>query len=396
LLLAFALVASARVMTVEKPVPEQYIIQLHPERNVSTVRDVVRSLGGDTKLRRVWSFSGFRGLSISTTSQAHLEKLSRHPDVDFIEQNGVVRHYQQCNIQRDATWGIDRVNHDKPDLDGEFIYQQEGAGVTVYVVDTGIRLDHIEFGGRAIWGTNTIDGVNNDGNGHGTHVAGTIGGRTYGVAKAVSLVAVKTLDARGSGTYESIIDGLEWVVGYNTGGNKKGIANLSLGGGKSVALNNACDEVTRAGVLMVVAAGNENSDACTRSPASANTVIAVGSTVLTPLDDPSQPGEDEGQEDSRSSFSNYGTCVKVFAPGTLITSAWHTTATAIHTISGTSMACPHVVGVGANLWSKDLSKTAAQLQTEMSNDAITGLVNLNCVNAACRSTTNKFIHLPMC
>jgi len=399
---ASLLVASeARILRQQEPVKNSYIVVLHQGVNdTASAVNAARSYG-DLTVKKVWAFSTFRGFVVNVASpkaEASLLQLERHVDVDYIEENGVVRTSQQCNIQRDATWGIDRVNHDKPDLDGDFIYQHEGEGVTAYVIDTGIRLDHVEFrpAGRAIWGVNTIDGTTTDGNGHGTHVAGTIGGVTYGIAKKVTLVAVKVLNNQGSGTWQSVIDGMEWVVGYNSGGNRKGVINMSLGGGKTQSVNDAADACSRAGILTVVAAGNNNGDACNTSPASAPTALTVGSTVLTPVDNPDAPGEDEGQEDTRSSFSNYGSCVKVFGPGTLVTSAWHTSASAIHTISGTSMASPHVAGVGANLWSQDLSLNSAQLQTKMSSVAQDGLINLQCTNAACRNSPNKFIHLPMC
>ena len=202
-----------------------------------------------------------------------------------------------------------------------------------YIIDTGIRTTHSQFGGRAISGYDAIDGAlpAADCNGHGTHVAGTVGGSTYGVAKAVSLVAVRVLNCSGSGSTSGVIAGIDWVTGNHQAG-QPAVANMSLGGGASSSLDTAVRNSIADGVTYALAAGNDNTNACNSSPARTAEALTVGSTT---------------SSDARSSFSNYGTCVDIFAPGSSITSAWHTSDTATNTISGTSMAAPHVAGAAA-------------------------------------------------
>jgi subtilisin family serine protease len=229
-------------------VHDQFIVSLRSPPTAA----LVLSLSNNVTVLRTWSFGTFAALLVQTSSRLALDHMALLPQVAHIESNAVVRINQQCKTEDDATWGINRINQVSPQLDGMFRFtpDEAGAGVVVYVVDTGIRLDHIEFGGRAVWGTNTIDKIDSDQNGHGTHAAGTAGGSMYGIAKRCTLVAVKVLDAQGSGTYASIIDGLAWVVGYNNGKKAKGVINMSLGGGKNQALNNATDAASRAGILV--------------------------------------------------------------------------------------------------------------------------------------------------
>jgi len=321
--------------------------------------------------------------------------------VRYVEQNHKVFASETCNTQQGAPWGADRVDHREPFLSGEFDYEHDGTGVDVYVIDTGINIDHKDFGGRARWGTNTIDKSNSDGNGHGTHVAGTIGGRTYGIAKNVKLVAVKVLNAQGSGTAISVMQGIAWSASQHKAG-ARSVLNLSLGGGKSQAENDACDAAVDAGVLMVVAAGNERQDACRVSPASASKVVSVGATLLAPVPPGagSGPGDEEPQQkDTRASFSNYGTCVKIFAPGSMIKSTWIGSATASNTISGTSMASPHVAGVAASYWSANPSATNFEIEKLLVQTATPSIIDLSCTGTSggtCKSSPNLLLHLASC
>lgn len=233
--------------------------------------------------------------------------------------------------QGGATWGLDRIDQRDLPLNSNYHYDYDGSGVTAFVIDTGVRNTHNEFGGRASSGYDFIDNDNDssDCNGHGTHVAGTIGGSTYGVAKNVNIVGVRVLNCSGSGTNSGVISGINWVKNNAQG---PSVANMSLGGGASQALDDAVNAAVAAGISFVVAAGNDNSNACNYSPARAANAVTVGSTTST---------------DSRSSFSNYGTCLDIYAPGSSITSAWYNSNSATNTISGTSMASPHVAGVAA-------------------------------------------------
>lgn len=242
--------------------------------------------------------------------------------------------------QMDAPWGLSRLSQrERPSIFGEYLYPKSaGSGIDVYIVDTGINITHEEFEGRAIWGkTIPLFDEDIDGNGHGTHVAGTIGGKTYGVAKQANLIAVKVLRTNGFGTNSDVIKGIEWVTKTHKrksriDKSRKSVANMSLGGGRSISLERAVNRAVAAGVHFAVAAGNDNEDACNYSPAAATGPVTVGAS--TRLDD-------------MAFFSNHGTCVDIFAPGLDIKSAWIGSDTAVNTISGTSMASPHVAGVMA-------------------------------------------------
>ncbi len=284
-------------------------------------------------------------------------------------------------------------------MSGEFDYEADGSGVTAVVVDTGINIEHSDFGGRAQWGTNTIDEDDIDGNGHGSHVAGTIGGKVYGLAKKVTLVAVKVLTAAGQGTSVSVSNGVAWAAARHKAGDRT-VLNLSLGGGFSQAQNDVCDAAVAAGLLMVVAAGNENQDACNTSPASASRVLSVGATQLSPVPPtPDQPGDEEpSQRDTRASFSNFGTCVSLFAPGAMITSTWKGSVSAINTISGTSMASPHVAGVAAAYWSARPAATNADIQNLVLSSATDSIIDFKCTKntASCSKSPNKLLHMAGC
>ncbi|HEX6873451.1 MAG TPA: proprotein convertase P-domain-containing protein, partial [Micromonosporaceae bacterium] len=238
-------------------------------------------------------------------------------------------------------------------------YPNTGSGVRAYIIDTGIRFSHSDFGGRAVSGFDAIDGgTADDCNGHGTHVSGTVGGNSYGVAKTVTLVGVRVLDCAGSGTYAQVISGIDWVTGDH-GAGQPAVANMSLGGGFDQATNDAVTNSIADGVTYAIAAGNSSADACSYSPASTPNAITVGATEST---------------DARASYSNFGTCLDIFGPGSSITSAWNTSDTATNTISGTSMATPHVAGAAALVLAASPTYTPQQVRDKLVADATPNVV----------------------
>jgi subtilisin family serine protease len=270
----------------------------------------------------------------ATLPQALVAVLANDARVQSIERDGIMR---ADTTQTGATWGIDRIDQRNLPLSGTYSYNNTGAGVTVYIIDTGLRFTHSEFGSRASSGVDKIDGgAADDCNGHGTHVGATVAGSTYGVAKQASLVAVRVLDCNGSGPTSGVIAGVDWVSGNHQAG-QPAVANMSLGGGGSNALDTAVRNSIADGVSYAVAAGNGNflgfaANACNFSPARVGEAMTIGAT---------------GTNDAKASFSNFGNCVDWFAPGVGITSAWNTSDTATKSISGTSMATPHTAGVAA-------------------------------------------------
>ncbi|GIJ28897.1 hypothetical protein Vqi01_40590 [Micromonospora qiuiae] len=286
-----------------------------------------------------------------TESQAR--RLAADPAVAYVEQDQILTVQA---TQSNPTWGLDRIDQRNRPLSNSFTYPNTASNVRAYIIDTGIRTTHNDFGGRATWGTNTVDSNNTDCNGHGTHVAGTVGGNTYGVAKQVRLVAVKVLNCSGSGSTTGVINGVNWVTANAV---KPAVANMSLGGGASTALDNAVANSINSGITYALAAGNSNANACNTSPARTPAALTVGSTTST---------------DARSSFSNYGTCLDLFAPGSSITAAWHTSNTATNTISGTSMASPHVAGAAALVLGANPSWSPSQVSSYLTSNATTGVV----------------------
>jgi len=291
----------------------------------------------------------------ATMTEDAAKRAAADPAVAYVEQNRVVEAFD--TQPNPPSWGLDRIDQRDLPLDSSYTYATSGAGVTAYIIDTGIRTTHGDFGGQATWGTNTVDSNNTDCNGHGTHVAGTVGGTAHGVAKDVKLVAVKVLNCQGSGTLAGVAAGIDWVTANAV---KPAVANMSLGAsGTNASLENAVRNSISSGVTYAIASGNSSADACNFTPARTPEAITVNSTDRT---------------DARSSFSNYGTCTDIFAPGRDITSAWNTSDSATNTISGTSMATPHVAGVAALYQSAHPTATPAQVQTALKDFASKGNV----------------------
>jgi subtilisin family serine protease len=314
-----------------RPIQGQYIVVFRDE--VTDVRgkaaEKARGVGAGVAVVYERALRGFAG----PMSDAAAARLRGDPEVAYVEQDQVVS--IDATTQPDATWGLDRIDQASLPLSTTYTYTGTGSGVVAYIIDTGIRTTHAEVAGRATRGFDAFtDGqAGNDCNGHGTHVAGTVGGTTYGVAKGVALVAVRVLDCGGSGSNSGVIKGMDWVAtdaAKNTA--TRAVANMSLGGGFSQATNDAIARLTAANVFVAVAAGNSSQDACRSSPASAPSATTVAAST---------------RDDARASYSNWGSCVDLYAPGSGITSAWYQSDAQLNTISGTSMASPHVAGVGA-------------------------------------------------
>jgi subtilisin family serine protease len=335
-------------------IPGQYIVVFHDWATgdkgafsvapalAGTMRDIY---GGEVERTYQYALNGFA----AKMSKEQALALSQDPRVAFVEEDGVMT---ASTTQTGATWGIDRIDQRDLPRDGNYNYTFTGSGVRAYVIDTGIRTTHTQFGGRASAVFDAFGGNGQDCNGHGTHVAGTIGGSTYGVAKSALLRAVRVLDCNGSGSTSGVIAGVDWVTNNHI---SPSVANMSLGGGASTSLDTAANNSINSGVTYSIAAGNSNgANACNESPGRVAAAITVGSTTST---------------DARSSFSNIGTCVDIFAPGSSITSSWATSDTATATISGTSMATPHVVGATALYLQAFPGSSPATIRNALVNNA---------------------------
>jgi subtilisin family serine protease len=297
------------------------------------------------------------GFSV-TMSEAAARRLAAHPAVDYVEQDLLV--HLQATQTDPPSWGLDRVDQRNRPLDSTYNYRNTASNVRIYILDTGVRRTHDEFGGRAFIGFDAITsgGAANDCNGHGTHVAATAAGSSYGVAKQARIYSVRVLNCQGSGTTSQVVAGVNWVTGNAV---KPAVANMSLSfAGTSSSVNNAVANSIASGITYVVSAGNNSANACDFSPAKVPAAITVGSTTST---------------DARSSFSNFGSCVDLFAPGSSISSAWHTNDSATNVLNGTSMAAPHVAGAAAIAVSANPGWSAGNVIKRVMADTTTGVVS---------------------
>ncbi len=347
-----------------KKIKNQYIVgfkeaplqsmQFSGFNNASAVSFMAQDLGakyrGDVKMTFKKALKG----GVFKMSEKDAQTMANDPRIAFVEEDQMMSNKA---TQNNATWGLDRIDQANLPLNSTYNYDTSASNVNAYIIDTGVLNSHSDFGGRSQSGYDFVDNDNDatDCNGHGTHVAGTVAGSTYGVAKGAKIYGIRVLGCTGSGSNSGVIAGIDWVANNHV---KPAVANMSLGGGASSATDNAVANLVNSGVTVVVAAGNDNSNACNYSPARAPSAITVGSTT---------------SSDARSSFSNFGTCLDIYAPGSSITSAWSNGGT--RTISGTSMAAPHVAGVAALYLANNPNATPAQVTAAVTGNAASGKVS---------------------
>ncbi|MEY2441086.1 MAG: hypothetical protein QOJ46_512 [bacterium] len=353
-------------------IANHYIVMLKPGGGPSAQARVIRKAMGSGAVIGHRYRSALNGFA-ATLPPAALTQVRNDALVGYIEADKTI--YANAT-QFSAPWGLDRIDRRSRPLNANYDYTRTGAGVTAYVIDTGIRYTHQQFGGRATSGYDAVDGGSaDDCNGHGTHVAGTVGGSTYGIAKAVSLIGVRVLDCFGAGTFGGVVAGIDWVTADHAPG-QPAVANMSLGGGASNVLDQAVRNSIADGVSYAVAAGNDNGSACSASPARVANALTVAATTST---------------DARASYSNHGSCVDLFAPGSSITSSWSTSDTATNTISGTSMATPHVAGVVALYLQGTPSATPGDVHT-----VINRIATINKVTDARAGSPNRLLYWQLC
>ncbi|MCX5440402.1 MULTISPECIES: S8 family peptidase [unclassified Streptomyces] len=345
-----------------------YVVLLDQKANTDAKQDLAKEYGG--KLKRAYS-SAVNGFSVNGLSETEAKRLAADSSVAKVVQNK--KFHIDATQDNPPSWGLDRIDQADTAGDKKYTYPDSaGEGVTAYVIDTGVRVSHKDFGGRATSGFDAIDNDDNadDGNGHGTHVAGTIAGEAHGVAKKAKIVAVRVLDNEGSGTTEQVVAGIDWVTKNHKG---PSVANMSLGGGADEALDAAVQKAIASGVTFAVAAGNESTDASGGSPARVKEAITVASST---------------KDDKQSDFSNYGSAVDIYAPGSDITSDWNTGDDATNTISGTSMATPHVVGAAAVYLGGHPDATPADV-----SKALTDGATPDKISNASEGTPNKLLKI---
>ncbi|MGY4901233.1 S8 family peptidase [Streptomyces sp. 900116325] len=342
-----------------------YIVMLDQKADKAKL---AKEYGG--KLKRTYN-SAINGFSANGLSQTEAKQLAADPAVSKVVQNK--KFHIDATQDNPPSWGLDRIDQTETAGDHAYTYPDSaGEGVTAYVIDTGVRVTHKEFEDRASSGFDAVDNDDSadDGNGHGTHVAGTIAGTTFGVAKKAKIVAVRVLDDSGSGTTEQVVAGIDWVTAHHEG---PSVANMSLGGGADPALDAAVQKAIASGVTFAVAAGNESADAGEGSPARVPEAITVASSTV---------------DDEQSSFSNYGPVVDIYAPGSDITSSWNDSDDATNTISGTSMATPHVVGAAAVYLAGHPDATPAEVATALTDGATP-----DAISNATEGTPNKLLKI---
>jgi subtilisin family serine protease len=354
-----------------KAIRSEYIVVLDDvELDKRQPDTVINSLarGHQAKLKYRYR-NAFRGFA-AEMSRAQALRLSKNPAVTFVQQNQAV---ELADVQANPPWGLNRIDQRDRPLDSSYRYEATASNVTAYIIDSGIRTTHTDFGGRAVWGINTTgDGKDTDCNGHGTHVAGTVGGARHGVAKGVTLVAVKVLNCAGSGSFAAVAAGIDWVTGQHQPG-QPAVANISLGSaGSDSAIETAVRNSIADGVVYAIASGNAGSNACNFTPARVAEAITVNATSGT---------------DARASFSNFGSCTDLFAPGKDITSTWISSVTATNTKSGTSMATPHVAGAAALLLSATPTATPATISNQLVANA-----TLNKVTSTGTGSPNRLLY----
>jgi len=350
---------TVRYADLPQSVPGSYIVVLKDGKaSADSVRIASTTLAAryDGSVQYTYT-AALKGFAVRTSS-AQARALAADPSVDYVAQDQTVS--LSVFVQPNPpSWGLDRIDERSLPLDLKYHFPSVANGIRAYIIDTGLRYTHQEFGGRAIFGFDAFGGTGDDCHGHGTHVGGTVGGRSVGVAKGVTLIAVRVLNCAGSGTFAQVIAGVDFVTADQANPGRPSVANMSLGGGFFQPLNDAVTNSIAANVHYSIAAGNSNADACLFSPASTPRATTVGATDI---------------NDNRAAFSNFGTCVDLFAPGVGIFSAWGAADNAYATLNGTSMASPHAAGTAA-LWRfRFPTDSATQVAAALVANATPGVV----------------------